>query len=75
MSTGTYDSVSAIVAYEQGDLGDDETVELFQHLVDTGSAWRLGDEFATMANFLIEEGDVVPRAKHVEAIQAYISMH
>ena len=62
-------------AWYDGSIEDGDLVVLFQHLVDTGSAWRLGDEFATMANFLIEEGDVVPRAKHVEAIQAYISMH
>ena len=42
-NTGTshYDQLSAIIAYEQGDLDQDATVELFQHLVDTGLAWQL----------------------------------
>jgi len=34
--------VDKIVAYEQGDLTNDETIELFQELVNSGLAWQMG---------------------------------
>ena len=30
-----------IIKYESEGLGEEETIELFQHLVDTGMAWSL----------------------------------
>ena len=32
---------SAIIAYEQGELDQDETAALFQSLVDSGLAWTV----------------------------------
>ncbi len=34
-------SIDGIIAYEMGELDDDETIQLFQTLVDTGMAWKL----------------------------------
>ena len=53
-----YDSVGAIIAFEQGDLDDDETIELFQHLVDTGLAWTLQGSYGRMAKNMIDAGVV-----------------
>lgn len=52
--------VNAIIAYENGELSDDDTVTLFQDLVDTGLAWTLQGHYGRMAAALIEAGVVNP---------------
>lgn len=56
MST-PYDVTGAIIAFEQGELDDVETVELFQHLIDTGLAWQLQGCYGRMAKALIDAGE------------------
>jgi len=51
-----YDSVGNMMAYEADELGTDETIELFQHLVDTGLAFQLQGHFGRTATRLIEQG-------------------
>jgi len=45
-----------ITAYENGDLHDDETVELFQELLDTGTVYQLQGAYGREAHRMIEEG-------------------
>jgi hypothetical protein len=51
-----YDVTGQIIAYEQGDLDEEESIELFQHLVDSGLAWSLQGSYGRMAQRLIEAG-------------------
>ena len=51
-----YDQTSAIIAYEEGSLDEDEVIELFQNLVNTGLAWRLQGSYGRTAAALIEQG-------------------
>lgn len=51
-----YDYVGAIIDFEDGNLSEDETIRLFQYLVDTGLAWRLQGSYGRTANSLIEAG-------------------
>ncbi len=53
-----YDEVSAIMAYEQGDLDEESTIELFQYLVDNGHAWSLQGHYGRMATAMISAGVV-----------------
>ena len=51
----------AIIAYEMGELDDDETIQLFQTLVDTGMAYQLQGSYGRTAASMIEAGLVTQR--------------
>jgi hypothetical protein len=48
--------VDNIIAYEQGELNDQEIVYLFADLVKSGMAWSLQGSYGRTANALIKEG-------------------
>jgi len=48
--------VDAIIRYEQGEMGEEETVEFFQSLIDSGMAWKLQGHYGRTANWMIQEG-------------------
>ena len=50
------DTVDKIIAYEQGELDEDETIKLFQNLIDSGDCWRLQGHYGRTAARLIEAG-------------------
>lgn len=60
--TKYYDEVGAVIAYEQGELSEEGTIELFQKLVDNGHAWSLQGSYGRTAVALIEAG-LVTRKK------------
>ena len=45
-----------LVRFEQGRLSDNETVALFQRLIDSGDVWTLQGTFGRFAIWLIHEG-------------------
>jgi hypothetical protein len=48
--------IDQIIAYEDGELDEDETLDLFQTLVNTGAAWTLQGHYGRTAAALIEQG-------------------
>lgn len=59
-----FDTVGAIIAYESGELDFDASVELFQHLVDSGLAWQLQGSYGRTASELIRQGLITENRRH-----------
>ena len=50
--------IEKLGAYENDEMSQDETIEFFQMLVDTGAAWKLQGHYGRVAEALIESGMV-----------------
>jgi hypothetical protein len=50
-----------IIAFENGDQSDLQTLELFAHLIKTGQAWSLQGVYGRSANALIGDGLITPQ--------------
>ncbi len=58
MANKNYDVTGNIIAYESGELDHEGTIELFQHLVNTGLAWQLQGSYGRTAYALIAAGEI-----------------
>ena len=45
-----------IIAYENGEMSQEQVIEFFQELIDTGAAWELQGHYGRTALRLIEYG-------------------
>ena len=50
------DQVDMIMAYENGELEIDETIALFQELLDSGLVWQLQGSYGRVAHHLLLNG-------------------
>ena len=50
------DQLNNIIAYENGELDEDEIISLFQELINSGLAWQLQGSYGRMAASLIDSG-------------------
>jgi hypothetical protein len=48
--------VDQLIAYEEGQITEDQEIELFQHLIETGTCWHLEGHYHRMGATLIEAG-------------------
>jgi hypothetical protein len=64
------DLFSSIMAFEQGELDEQQMLELFQNLVNNGMAWSLQGSYGRTAMHLIEAGLVIlPSSKATRGSQ------
>jgi len=60
----SFDVVGHIMAHENGELDEEGTKRLFQHLVDSGLAWRLQGHYGRAAHAMIDAGHIkAPKLK------------
>jgi len=57
------DQVDLIMAFEQGDLSDVDTIKLFGQLVKSGLAWKLQGSYGRTAKALIDAGYISPKGE------------
>lgn len=55
------DLLNRIIAFEQDELDDDQTIELFQDLIDSDVVWTLQGAYGRSAARLIDAGICTPK--------------
>ena len=48
--------VEQLIAYEEGQLTEDEEIALFRYLVETGTCWQLAGHYQRVGASLLEAG-------------------
>lgn len=61
-------NIDKIIAYEQGELSDNETIELFGDLIKSGMAWSLQGHYGRTAEALIEQGYIDNKGKILKTV-------
>lgn len=56
MEKDTFNVVDFVMAYECGDLDEEQIIYGFQKLIDSGIVWQLQGHYGRMATTLIERG-------------------
>ena len=54
------DMLDKIMDYEQGELSEEESIALFQELVNNGMAWTLQGHYGRTAKALLDAGLIEP---------------
>ena len=52
--------VDQLIAYEEGQINEDQEVAFFEHLVETGACWQLPGHYQRIAATLIEARLIKP---------------
>ena len=55
-ANGKFDLTTRIIEFETGEATEEQVIELFQYLVDTGLAWSLQGSYGRIAQNWIENG-------------------
>jgi hypothetical protein len=54
------DVLDRMMAYENGELSQEDVIDLFQHLLNSGRVWQLQGHYGRMVKWLIEAGYIEP---------------
>ena len=58
--------VDQLIAYEEGQLTEDEEIAFFEHLVQTGTCWQLQGHYQRVAATLLE-AELIDSPVHTKA--------
>jgi hypothetical protein len=58
--------VDQLIAYEEGQITEDQEIAFFEHLVETGTCWQLAGHYQRVGATLLEAGLIKP-PERVEA--------
>ena len=63
--------IAKLIMYESGKLNEEETINLFQKLIDEGLLWKIAGKYGKVATKLIAEGKITqePRPKTIRQIE------
>ena len=53
-------SLDKIIAYESGEQDYEETIEMFQEMIDDGTVWQLQGSYGRLAHALIQSRVCTP---------------
>jgi hypothetical protein len=56
--------ICKIIDYECGELSDEETIAMFQEMIDDGSVWSLQGHYGRTAAALIDAGYCNPASRN-----------
>ena len=59
--TGKTDTLALIMAFEEGELSEHDTLVLFSRLIKSGQAWTLQGFYGRTARQLIDAGLITPK--------------
>ncbi len=62
------DLIGDIIAFENGELEDQEVVDLFQKLIDNGQAWTMQGMYGRTATILIDRGLCHVKGENYESV-------
>ena len=60
---GKFDLTTRIIEFETGEATQEQVIELFQYLVDSGLAWSLQGSYGRIAQALLEEGIITKKGE------------
>ena len=60
---GKFDLTTRIIEFETGEATEEQVIELFQYLVDSGLAWSLQGSYGRIAQALLEEGIITKKGE------------
>lgn len=60
---GKFDLTTRIIEFETGEATEEQVIELFQYLVDSGLAWTLQGSYGRIAQALLEEGIITKKGE------------
>lgn len=64
MTWTTYTACAAVEGFDGEDHDQDEILDAWQHLIDTGACWTLQGWYGRTAQSLIERGYCQPPQRH-----------